>query len=152
LVNHLLVGNVRNASILRGERPPEAEEVLSAAGDVLSAYQASAVALVEAFRQPGVFERMFTVAFGTVPGFVALHLRTTEALVHGWDLARATGQPADFPADLAEQELAFSRDKLPDVPAERAPFAASQPVADAAPAIDRLAALLGRNVAAWAPA
>jgi hypothetical protein len=55
-------------------------------------------------------------------GDAALHLRVTELLVHGWDLARATGQPASFPDDLAEQELAFSRSKLADIPAGRRPF------------------------------
>ena len=67
-------------------------------------------------------------------------------LVHGWDLARATGQPASFPDDLAEQELAFSRHKLADIPAGRHPFGPPQPVAAEAPAIGRLAACLGRTV------
>jgi hypothetical protein len=51
-----------------------------------------------------------------------------------------------FPEGLAEQELAFSRSKLGDVPPGRTPFGPPQPVSDAAPAIDRLVALLGRNV------
>ncbi len=55
---------------------------------------------------------------------MAPHLRTTEVLVDGSDLGRATGQPAADPDDLAEQELAFSRDKLGHVPSGRRPFAA----------------------------
>jgi uncharacterized protein (TIGR03086 family) len=107
--------------------------------------------LVEAFRQPGVLERVVSVPFGSVPGAVALHLRITEVLVHGWDLARATGQPATFPENLAEQELAFSRGKLGDIPGDRHPFAPSQPVPAGAAAIDRLAACLGRDAAWHAP-
>ncbi len=68
--------------------------------------------MVAAFGQPGALARTVEVPFGTVPGAVALHLRLTEVLVHGWDLAQATGQVAAFPEDLAEQELAFTRDAL----------------------------------------
>ena len=65
--------------------------------------------------------------------------------MHGWDLARATGQPAEFPDDLPERELTFTRGKLADLPPDRRPFAPPRPVADDAPAIDRLAACLGRR-------
>jgi uncharacterized protein (TIGR03086 family) len=81
-----------------------------------------------------------------VPGVVALHLRITDVLVHGWDLARAIGGTPAFPDDLVAQELAFSRAALDGLPPERSPFAAPQPVADDAPLIDRLAACLGRSV------
>ena len=148
LVDHVVVGNYAFASILRGEPPAAAQDLLGSGRDLLSAYRDSAASLVAAFRQPGVLERPFTIPFGTVPGVVALHLRITEVLVHGWDLARAIGHVATFPEDLAEQELAFSRDKLADVAADRSPFAPPQPVAEDAPAIDRLAACLGRRVAA----
>ena len=55
--------------------------------DMLDMHRESAAALLDAFRQPGVLERTVTIAFGNVPGVVALHLRVTESLVHGWDLA-----------------------------------------------------------------
>lgn len=104
------------------------------------------MALQAAFAQPGVLEKVVTVPIGAVPGVVALHLRIAESLVHGWDLAQATGQPTDgLPDDLAEQELEFSRRRLPDLPPDRRPFAPVQPVSDDAPALDRLVALLGRR-------
>ncbi|MHB8339602.1 MAG: TIGR03086 family metal-binding protein [Mycobacteriales bacterium] len=145
LTNHLVTGNALFASLVAGAPPPAPQEAVRA-GDLLSAYRESAAALLAAFRQPGALERVVTVPFGTVPGMVALHLRITEVLVHGWDVARATGQPATFPGDVAEAELTFSRGALADIPADRKPFAAPQRVADDAPAIDRLAACLGRSV------
>jgi uncharacterized protein (TIGR03086 family) len=148
LVGHLVAGNALFARAL-GSSEPEPDREAGQDDDLLPAYRASAAALAGAFEQPGVLEKIVTVPFGTVPGFVALHLRITEVLVHGWDLARATGQPATFADDVAKQELAFSRKALGDVPPDRSPFAPPQPVADDAPAIDRLAACLGRDVAAW---
>jgi uncharacterized protein (TIGR03086 family) len=152
LVNHLVGGNYTFARILRGEPPAPPRQVLQSGPELQSAYRDSAAAVLGAFRQPDVLEHVFTVPFGTVPGMVALHLRITEVLVHGWDLAQATAQPATFPDDLAEQALAFTRGKLPDVGSGRSPFAPPQPVAEDASAIDRLAACLGRSVAAAAPA
>ncbi len=153
LVRHIIGGNRMFAAILRGE-PPGASGGGSPAGpgqpgrDLLGGYREAASELLAAFSQPGVLEEMFTVPFGTVPGSVALHLRITEVLVHGWDLAWATGQPARFPGALAEQELAFSRRALGDVPPGRSPFGPPQPVPADAPLIDQLAACLGRTVTA----
>jgi uncharacterized protein (TIGR03086 family) len=127
-------------------RPDHAADHLG--DDPAGAYRQSGETLVEAFSRPGVLESTLTVPAGTVPGAVALHLRLTEILVHGWDLARATGQDvADLPADLAEQELEFSRNQLEKLPPGRRPFDPPQPVSDDAPAVDRLAALLGRTPA-----
>jgi uncharacterized protein (TIGR03086 family) len=150
LVNHLVGGNRLFTRVLSGEPLPPVEQLGRRAGedqlgdDPAAAWHASAGELLGAFRRPGVLERTHTVPAGTLPGPAVLHLRTVETLVHGWDLARATGQQPAFPDELAEQELAFSRDLLGRLPEGRHPFAPPQPVPDDAPAIDRLAALLGR--------
>jgi uncharacterized protein (TIGR03086 family) len=147
LFEHLVTGNYLFASILRGTPLEMARQELSEPdGAPLSRYRDAGASLLAAFRMPGVLEQVFTVPVGAVPGVAALHLRMTEVLVHGWDLARATGQLAEFPDDLAEQELIFSRRMLADMPPGRAPFAPPQPVSDDAPAIVRLAACLGRDV------
>jgi uncharacterized protein (TIGR03086 family) len=153
LVTHLVAGNNLFAGALRGGQPPAAPQatVRPEAG-LLASYRDSAAEMLGAFREPGALDRIVTVPFGTVPGMVALHLRITELLVHGWDLARATGQPVIAPDDLAAQELAFSRSMLANIPPDRHPFAPPQPVAALAPAIDQLAACLGRDVTPHAPA
>jgi uncharacterized protein (TIGR03086 family) len=149
LVSHVVMGNRLFAGILTGTAPAGPPDPALPPAGLARAYQDSAADLVAAFGRPGVLDQVFTVPFGTVPGSAALHLRITEILAHGWDLARATGQPADFPADITEQELAFSAGTLGRIPPDRHPFAPSRPVADDAPSIDRLAALLGREVEAW---
>lgn len=151
LIEHIVTGNDGFTAALQ-EQPPAPGAPTERSGDLASRYRRSVQRLVEAFRQPGSLERMVSVPFGTVPGTVALHLRITELLVHGWDLARATGQVVVFPEDLAEKELSFTRSALGDIPAGRRPFAPPEPVAEEAASIDRLAACLGRRVSgplAW---
>ena len=151
LVNHLVGGNRLFTRVLSGEPLPPLEQLGRRAGedqlgdDPAAAWRTSAGELVDAFRAPGVLQRPHTVPAGTLPGPAVLHLRIVETLVHGWDLARATGQQPPFPDELVEPELAFSADLLGRLPEGRQPFAPSRPAADGAPAIDRLAALLGRT-------
>lgn len=150
VVNHLVGGNRLFTRVLRGDALPPARDlgrrgdVDQLGGDPVVAFRSSADELLAAFRSPGVLERTHTVPAATLPGPAVVHLRTVETLVHGWDLARATSQPAVFPDEVVEDELAFSRDLLARLPEGRRPFGPSQPVAEDAPAIDRLAALLGR--------
>ncbi len=142
VAEHLIGGNDLFTRALSGEVPTSP----GGAGGVPGAYRRSAERLLGAFREPGVMEMEVQVPFGTVSGAIALQLRLTEVLVHGWDLARATGQTPQFPEEAAEQSLAFTVPMLERIPAGRQPFGPPQPVDRDAPAIDRLAACLGRTV------
>jgi uncharacterized protein (TIGR03086 family) len=144
VLNHLVSGNLLFAALVRGEPLPD-RSADHLGGDPLTAFQRAAGQLREAFATPGVLESVYTAPFGTGPGAALLHVRIVEALAHGWDLARATGQPAAFPDDVAERALAATKQQLTLRPAGTgAPFGAEVPVAEDAPAIDRLAGFLGR--------
>ncbi len=141
LVDHIIESVARFAHILRPDNPPEAVSTRSA-----DDYRAQTRALLAALREPGVMEQEYAVPVGTVSGAVVVHLRLTETLVHGWDLAQATGQTTRFDDAVAAQELEFTKGALAIVPADRQPFAAPQSVPDSGTALERLAALLGRRV------
>ena len=145
VVNHLVFGHRRFATALTGGTAPAAGEDVPG-NDPGSAYWSSAEAMLTAFRVDGALDRPVTIPAGTLPGLVACELRVVEALVHGWDLARATGLPLEFPTVLVEESIAFSRVQLGRLPADRTPFGPSQPAPDDAPLLDRLAALLGRSI------
>lgn len=149
VVNHLVSGNLLFAAIIRGEPPPD-RDADHLGTDPVAAFRGAGARLREAFARPGVMETVYRAPFGTGPGTVLRHVRIVELLAHGWDLARATGQPAGFPADVAERALAGVRRQLTARPAgPGAPFAPEVPVPDSAPAIDRLAGFLGRPVDRW---
>lgn len=145
LVDHLVLGHRVFAHGLLGGTDPA-----SAAGPVEGergpAYRTSAADMLAAFRSPGALERPIVIPFGTVPGSLALHLRLVEALVHGWDVARATGQPLRGDEGLAERALERSRPMLSQLPPGRQPFGPSRPASQSRSAVERLAALLGRDV------
>jgi uncharacterized protein (TIGR03086 family) len=107
--------------------------------------RAAGEALLAGFSRPGALDAVVRLPLGEVPGSIALHLRATEALVHGWDVATATGQVLVVDDALVTEALGFSTVALGMLPPDRSPFAPSRPVADDAPPLDRLVALLGRD-------
>jgi uncharacterized protein (TIGR03086 family) len=152
LTGHLVGGDQLFPAILSGTPMPPLEELRRWAAedrlgaDPSAAYREAAGALLAAFELPGVLDEVHGFPVGPLPGRAAIQLRTVETLVHGWDLATATGQRLPSHADaLAEGVLAFSRQLLARLPEGRHPFAPSRPVAGDAPALDRLVALLGRE-------
>ena len=143
LVNHLVVGNLAFVTVITGTEPP-VRDADHLGDDPFFALRASADLLVAALRTPGMAARTYPLPFGEVPGSALVGIRVTEFLGHGWDLARATGQSADFPDGVAARGLAEARNQLRS--RSPGPFAPEQPAPDGAPAIDRLAAFLGRAV------
>ena len=54
------------------------------------------------FRRPGAMEAPCAVSYGPVPGEIYCGHRILDVLIHGWDVAKATGQDTTLPADLVE--------------------------------------------------
>ncbi|GAC61591.1 hypothetical protein GSI01S_19_00550 [Gordonia sihwensis NBRC 108236] len=98
------------------------------------------VVLPEAAAEP------LRIGESAMPGDMALSMMLWEYQVHGWDLARAAGRPW-APADSAlEASLEFAPGMLtPDFQGEGKAFAASVPVPETAPPLDRLVGLSGRD-------
>lgn len=141
VVNHLVGMDLVFAALIEGDPMPE-RRADRLGDDPARAYRASNASLQAAFARPGVLERSYAGPLGRATGTERLQIRLYDLLVHGWDLAQATGIPARLPEDLAEQALAFVQLQL--APQSRpGRFAGPQPVEESAPAIDRLAAFLG---------
>ncbi|MFC5180570.1 TIGR03086 family metal-binding protein [Actinomadura harenae] len=110
--------------------------------------------LVVAWREPSAWDGMSEAGGVPLPSAVLARVALDELILHGWDLARATGQPYDVPADEAEICLALlAGQPAPSEDGPRPPggaFGPPVPVPDDAPALDRLVARSGRNPA-WIP-
>jgi uncharacterized protein (TIGR03086 family) len=100
---------------------------------------------VAAFRG-GATERPVKVAQAELPGRAVVGLMLMEYIGHGWDLAKATGQPVPYADDEAAAALAAGTGMLTDD--YRGPdkaFGRVVPVPAEASAVDRLVGFLGRE-------
>ncbi len=95
LVNHLVSGNLWAAELAAGGTIEGVGSRLD--GDLLgddpaAAYAQSAAAAAAVFRRPGALDAPCAVSYGPIPGAVYAGHRFLDVLVHGWDLAMASGQ------------------------------------------------------------
>lgn len=107
--------------------------------------------LAMAWAEPGAWTGMTRIARLDAPADMVGLTAADELVVHGWDVAQATGQPYDCEPELLEAARQFlDQFASPDAPAgPDVPFGPSRPVPDDAPLLDRIVALAGRD-AAWA--
>ena len=103
LVNHVVTGNYWAAELGSGLTIEAVGDRLD--GDVLGtdpvrAYDYSSLVAAAVFRAPGAMDKPCAVSYGPVPGSVYAGHRLIDVLVHGWDLAAATGQSTDLDPQL----------------------------------------------------
>ena len=102
--------------------------------------------LLDAVQSPGALDRTIQTPGGEMPGAVFARLVAFDGLVHGWDLATSTGQPWDLDDDLVAEVDAFARQAITDEMRDGDTFAAEQPTAGDASALERLVAFTGRTL------
>jgi uncharacterized protein (TIGR03086 family) len=102
--------------------------------------------MADAWKDPATWEGMTAAGGIDLPGDVAGMVALGELVVHGWDLAVATGQPADYdgPGLEAVHGLVGQFQGVDGI------FGPQVPVPDDAPLLHRTLGLTGRDPA-WAP-
>jgi len=146
LFDHMIGGAGQFAPQLRGAASAAATDPARLDdGERPAALKSALAELLDAVKAPGALGRGVTLPFGTVPGAVLARFLTVDGMVHTWDMARATGQRYEPPAELAETVLATARELIASEMRDGDTFAAEVEVADDAPAIDRLVAFTGRT-------
>ncbi|WP_153451445.1 TIGR03086 family metal-binding protein [Streptomyces smaragdinus] len=149
LVNHLTVEQLWVPPIVTdGATPAEVGDRFD--GDLLgddpvAAWDRAAAGALAAFSAAGALQREVHLSFGDVTGEAYCAQMTTDAAVHGWDLARAIGADERMPGELAEFSLRETTPYAADLAASGM-FAPAVPTAPDADAQTRLLGLLGRKV------
>lgn len=115
------------------------------AADPLAGFGPALGALAAAIAAPGALDRTVQAPFGAVSGETFARFVVLDGLVHGWDLAMATGQgyrPSDA---LVAEVQAFADGALAEL-RDGDTFAAEADAPLSATPIERLAAFTGRYV------
>jgi uncharacterized protein (TIGR03086 family) len=108
--------------------------------------------LTEAWRDPDALSGMTRAGGIEMPGEVAAVVALEELVIHGWDVARATGQDLDCDDSTLEVVRGFlAQFAGPDQAELRGDaYGAPVDVSEAAPLLDRTVALSGRDPR-WSP-
>ena len=140
VLEHMIGGATTFAAAYRGVAPPEPEF-----DDPIAAVQSALADLAASITAPGALDRTIHAAFGDMDGESFARYVVLDGLVHGWDLATATGQPYDPPAELVDAAAEFAHEAVEHL---RDGDAFGPEVAPAAGAtrIERLAAFTGRQI------
>ncbi|MEY2478350.1 MAG: hypothetical protein QOG87_3665 [Actinomycetota bacterium] len=140
VLEHMIGGATAFAAAFRGVEPspPETDDVLAGFGPALSG-------LAEAILGPGALERTIQSPFGEVPGDTFARFVVLDGLVHGWDIATATGQPYAPSDGLVTEVESFASDALAPL-RDGDTFATPVDAPPSATPIERLAAFTGRRV------
>ncbi len=139
VLEHMIAGATAFAAAYRGADPavPDTSDPLAAFGPALGDLGA-------AVNEPGALGRTVAAPFGEVPGDTFARFVVLDGLVHGWDMATATGQAYEPPDELVAAADEFAHGVLDDLRDGDTFAEAVEPASDATP-IERLVAYTGRR-------
>ncbi len=155
LLNHALGLTVAFTGAARKERGPHTDDPPEtpspeAAPEWRALLPRRLAALAEAWADPGAWEGEATAGGVTMPAEVMGLVALNEVAVHGWDLARATGQDYDLEPEIVAVLTAFDGQDADDQAAREGLYGPVVAAAEDAAPLDRLIAITGRDPR-WRP-
>ena len=146
MLNHLVETLDRYGAQARGVPPVEGE--VTTYEDPIGMFPAMAASTRAAFAARGYLATVAATPIGDQPGSSVVQHVVNELIVHGWDLARGTGQNADIAPAWAGDSLRSWEAFFAQWPREQLTFNFGPECAAPAGAssTDRVAAYLGRSV------
>lgn len=146
VLGHMIAGATQFAAGFRGEDADPIEGDPAAGPDVVARAGAALGDLIGAIGSPGALDRTIASPFGELSGEAFARYVVLDGLVHGWDMASATGLPYEPSDELVAEADAYARGLLGPELRDGDTFAlATEPPAGATP-IERLAAFTGRTI------
>jgi uncharacterized protein (TIGR03086 family) len=140
LLEHMIGVVAGLGAAAAGDTPPPFE----LGPDPAAQFADAATAALDAWRRPGVLDRVIDGGAGAMPGHVYASINLLDTATHTWDLATATGQPAELPEPVASAAMEASRMTVTDQ-IRTGRFAAEQQAPSGASATQQLVTFLGRS-------
>jgi uncharacterized protein (TIGR03086 family) len=147
VANHIVGENLWAAELFKGKTIQEVGKALDgdlAGDDPAAAFRRSTEAASTAVSAPGAMEAICHLSFGDYPGSEYAKQLFMDALIHGWDIARATGQDTRLDPELVEACLPVARE-VADMFRSAGVFGEDLPVSADAEPQTRLLAIVGRR-------
>lgn len=139
VLEHMIGGATAFAAAYRGTQPVDPD-----LSDPVARLPIALGDLFEAMSTPGALDGTVMAPFGEVPRETFARFVVLDGIVHGWDMATATGQAYDPDPELVSAVEAFARETLDPLRDGQTFADAVEPAPDASP-IERLAAYTGRR-------
>jgi uncharacterized protein (TIGR03086 family) len=142
ILEHMIGGATMFAGAFRGAEPVDR----TGETDLVAVFPTAMADLQQGVHSPGALERTIASPLGEVPGEAFARFVALDGLVHGWDIATATGQPYEPPAAVVAEVDAFARQAISDAMRDGDMFAAPVDAPAGASPLVRLVAFTGRQV------
>jgi uncharacterized protein (TIGR03086 family) len=139
VLEHMIGGATAFAAAYRAEAPAEPD-----LSDPLGGFLPALGDLGAAMSAPGALDQSVAAPFGELPGETFARFVVLDGLVHGWDMATATGQRYEPSDELVAAVDGFAHQALDPLRDGQTFAQAVEPAAGATP-IERLVAYTGRR-------
>jgi uncharacterized protein (TIGR03086 family) len=147
LTNHVVSENLWAAELFPGKTIAEVGSRLDGnllGDDPRAAYDRSVALAVPAVEAPGRMEATVDLSFGPTPGAEYARQLFLDLLIHGWDIAKGSGQDATLEPDLVAACLPIA-EYLTGMVGDGGVYGSKIQVAPDADPQTRLLAILGRR-------
>jgi uncharacterized protein (TIGR03086 family) len=146
VLDHMIVLGGSFAYGFRGEEVPEIKAPPVYGRVPAAEFRTAMEGLLEAVKSPGATERTISAPIGDVPGDVFARFVAFDGLIHGWDLATATGLDFELQGCVIDAVDQFARAALGPELRDGDTFKDETVAPETASQLDRLAAFSGRSL------
>lgn len=146
VLDHMIVFGGSFAHLFRGEEAPDLNAPPVYGWVPAAEFRKAMDDLLDAMKSPSAMERTIAAPVGEMPGSTFARFVAFDGLIHGWDLASATGLHYELPPAVIASVDAFARGALTFEMRDGDTFKAATPAPDDASQLERLVAFSGRSL------